>query len=360
MSSESPIQKIMENLLLHGDYSDMKVTCRGFIFNVHRAIVCTQSHFFASALNAGFKESITHVVDLPDDDPETIERVLSFMYLRKYNEVRHFIPMDDIAEPKKPEAEPSQSGINNSDPKNSDVEHKRATADITTRDIGNNIIKVYIAADKYGIAPLKSLAGKRFERWIKSNLHSEAFYDIVREVMTRIPQHDPHLRDVVADTISENIVSLAKEERIFRFLDTHGSLGSAVIAKLAKGRVMSVAAEVNSMPDLLTQKLDGRHSCRHCGLAMNVRIEKAECLYGIIRCGHHISYLRYTANMLDRPECLTRFENHAGNKGQGDEHVLLGLKAFKTQNRARICFQDLLRSISVFIAIQWLFIHNRT
>lgn len=47
----------MQGLLADGEYSDMKVTCQGVAFNAHRAIVCTQSHFFASAMNAGFEVS---------------------------------------------------------------------------------------------------------------------------------------------------------------------------------------------------------------------------------------------------------------------------------------------------------------
>ncbi|KAJ9269898.1 hypothetical protein DTO212C5_4072 [Paecilomyces variotii] len=241
MSSKTAFKESMKKLLLYGEYSDMKVTCQGFTFNVHRAIVCTQSHFFASALNAGFEESTTHIVNLPDDDPGTIERVLSFLYLQKYNENGHIVPMDDIAEPKKPEAEPSQSRMNDSDSEDSaDVETKRA--------IAYNNIRVYIAADKYDIAPLKSLAGKLFESWTDSNWKSEAFDDIVQEVMTYIPPHDSHLRDVVVETISKNIVSLVKKGSIFQLMDTHGSLGSAVIAKLVgSDRVMTLDAEGNNI-----------------------------------------------------------------------------------------------------------------
>ncbi|RWQ98033.1 hypothetical protein C8Q69DRAFT_516927 [Paecilomyces variotii] len=282
MSSEMAFEESMKKLLLHGDYSDMKVTCQGFTFNVHRAIVCSQSHFFASALNAGFEESMTRIVNLPDDDPGTIERVLSFLYLQKYNQNGHIVPMDDDAEPKKPETELSESDIENSVSEDyagcsADVEDKRA--------IAYNNIRVYIAADKYGIAPLKSLAGKQFASWTSSNWNSEAFDDIVQEVMTYVPPHDLHLRDVVIETISKNIISLVKKGSIFQLMDTHGSLGSAVIAKLVQSdRVMATETEKHAVLDKFAQKLNGRRSCRHCGGAMNVRIEKGECLDGIIRC----------------------------------------------------------------------------
>lgn len=37
------------------------------------------------------------------------QHVISFLYLQRYNEVGHIVPMDDITEPKRHEAELSQS-----------------------------------------------------------------------------------------------------------------------------------------------------------------------------------------------------------------------------------------------------------
>ena len=45
----------LKDLLLSGEYSDMKIVTNGFTFNVHRAIVCSQSDFFKAAMGSGFK-----------------------------------------------------------------------------------------------------------------------------------------------------------------------------------------------------------------------------------------------------------------------------------------------------------------
>lgn len=46
---------VMRDLLLRGEFSDMKIICQGITFKAHQAIVCTQSSYFRSAICGGFK-----------------------------------------------------------------------------------------------------------------------------------------------------------------------------------------------------------------------------------------------------------------------------------------------------------------
>ena len=88
-------------LLRSGNYSDFKITCKGAEFNVHRAIVCSASDFFKALCDSGFKvsscsgdfskmvidalqEQSAGSVDLPDDDPETVKRMIDFLYTGRY------------------------------------------------------------------------------------------------------------------------------------------------------------------------------------------------------------------------------------------------------------------------------------
>ncbi|RTE73911.1 hypothetical protein BHE90_011665 [Fusarium euwallaceae] len=70
----------LHNLLSSGAYSDMTIRCQGREFKTHRAIVCSQSSFFDKALSSNFKEGESGIVDLPDDDPKTVESFLEFLY----------------------------------------------------------------------------------------------------------------------------------------------------------------------------------------------------------------------------------------------------------------------------------------
>ncbi|KAK3896845.1 hypothetical protein C8A05DRAFT_48292 [Staphylotrichum tortipilum] len=65
-------------------FSDMTIRCGGREFKAHRAIVCPQSRFFDRALTGGFAEAATGIVDLPEDDPEVVERFLQFLYTGTY------------------------------------------------------------------------------------------------------------------------------------------------------------------------------------------------------------------------------------------------------------------------------------
>jgi hypothetical protein len=49
------LAEAMKNLLLSREYSDMTITCQGFSFRVHRAILCSQSAFFKAAMDGNFQ-----------------------------------------------------------------------------------------------------------------------------------------------------------------------------------------------------------------------------------------------------------------------------------------------------------------
>ncbi|KAL2844136.1 BTB/POZ protein [Aspergillus pseudoustus] len=92
-SEKALLAESMKKLLLHGEYSDMKVVCEGFVFHVHRAILCSQSPFFKAAINGNFKEAMTNTIDLPEDDLWTIEHVLSFLYVGDYSSNGHLVDL---------------------------------------------------------------------------------------------------------------------------------------------------------------------------------------------------------------------------------------------------------------------------
>lgn len=51
------LEAVMRSLFEDGKYTDMTISCRGHDFKVHRAIICSQSHFFDAALKGGFQVS---------------------------------------------------------------------------------------------------------------------------------------------------------------------------------------------------------------------------------------------------------------------------------------------------------------
>ncbi|KAK0614784.1 hypothetical protein DIS24_g11928 [Lasiodiplodia hormozganensis] len=75
----------LKKLLANGKFSDMKIKCGDTVHNVHRAIMCTQSSFFANALKEehNFKESQTSIIEL-HDDPDIVQAAIDFMYHEDY------------------------------------------------------------------------------------------------------------------------------------------------------------------------------------------------------------------------------------------------------------------------------------
>ncbi|KAL2019046.1 hypothetical protein VTK56DRAFT_10150 [Thermocarpiscus australiensis] len=98
----------LSSLLLSEKYSDMIIRCGGREFKAHRAIVCSQSSFFDKALSSGFSETVTGVIDLPEDDPDVVERFLQFLYTGTYQDNFistwekpadvHIMSLDDVAD----------------------------------------------------------------------------------------------------------------------------------------------------------------------------------------------------------------------------------------------------------------------
>jgi hypothetical protein len=108
-------------------FTDMEVRCKDKKWPLHRAIVCSQSPFFLKALGGGWKvctlylwmlcqllmvalawlwsifsaeanqESGTSIVELPEEDPDMVERFIDFLYRRQYNELDHTLSFDRLA-----------------------------------------------------------------------------------------------------------------------------------------------------------------------------------------------------------------------------------------------------------------------
>ncbi|KAB8212965.1 hypothetical protein BDV33DRAFT_185776 [Aspergillus novoparasiticus] len=158
----------MKSLLDNGKYADMTICCQGHEFKGHRAIICSQSSFFDTTMKEGFKEGKSSEVNLPCDDVNTITCVLSFCYLQDYSEA------DD-------------------------------SMDLRSEEIARNQFRVYLAADKFTILPLRELACSRIIDWAKSNWRSDSFPDIVQLIWRTTPPQENGLRDAIVEVVSANI-----------------------------------------------------------------------------------------------------------------------------------------------------------
>lgn len=71
--------------------------------------------------------------------------------------------------------------------------------------IARNHLGVYLAADKFGVFPLRELASSRIVDWAKSNWSSGCFPGTVQDIWRNAPPHENGLRDAIVEVVSTNI-----------------------------------------------------------------------------------------------------------------------------------------------------------
>ncbi|CAI7627463.1 unnamed protein product [Penicillium viridicatum] len=211
MSTSADIQDVMRDLFLRGQFSDMEIICQGITFKSSPGY-CLHP----------VKESTEKSIRIQEDTPETIERVLSYLYLREYDD------SGTIQCRTVPKPAPSITDVDSSSPgdKTNDTE--------SANNIGLNNVRVFITADKFGIVSLQSLATQKFSKWAAENWNSPVFPEVIQEVMESVPSYESSLQEVVVDIICTHIFNLIENPGIIAVLNSFECLGSQVIARLVR------------------------------------------------------------------------------------------------------------------------------
>ncbi|KAL8896809.1 MAG: hypothetical protein Q9207_007526 [Kuettlingeria erythrocarpa] len=154
------------------------------------------------------KEAHEAKIDLSDDDPETLQRLLSYLYTADYdyqvsaerNEaidaaeapITTSPPSDD------PRYLPLQGG------KGSNTEASRELKNITPRDLLNNAL-VYALAEKYDVKTLKTLAKARFASRSVGKWDDESVCAVLEVVYATTPTSDRGLRDIISEICARQL-----------------------------------------------------------------------------------------------------------------------------------------------------------
>ncbi|KAF2207049.1 hypothetical protein CERZMDRAFT_4945, partial [Cercospora zeae-maydis SCOH1-5] len=157
-------------LFTSSDYSDLKITCDGSTWDVHRNIVCPASPFFKSCCEK-FKEAQTGVIDLPDDSKDAVHALLSYIYTADYK---------------------------------------------TDEGLGDQKmlfqVRVHTIADKYDLLELCTLAESKFAALVSTEWHGEGFALAVKEMYAVAPDSKQTLQKVAVETAIEHAADLLKDE----------------------------------------------------------------------------------------------------------------------------------------------------
>ena len=186
------------SLLNSEKYSDLTITTQTGPLKVHKAIVCTQSKVLAAMSDSGFRETSTSNLVLEDDDPATVERMVTFFYTGNYDDGNAAITATD--------AESSVGPVL----------------------MANTL--VYAIAEKYDIGRLKRLANAKFRKiHCCTAWKCEEFLNVVSEVFDTTPDQDLGLRSVVSNTCARHIDDVLASEKWKELLADNGAIGLSVL-----------------------------------------------------------------------------------------------------------------------------------
>lgn len=96
-----------------------------------------------------------------------------------------------------------------------------------TDEVPYNNLRVYMAADKFGIDPLKDLARDRLTSWLRRNWYAVAFPQVVRSVLETLPAHESQIPEGIAHFIAGHAGRLLKYKQMLNLLQEFGSLTTA-------------------------------------------------------------------------------------------------------------------------------------
>ncbi|KAF4469458.1 BTB POZ domain-containing [Fusarium albosuccineum] len=291
-------QGFLQTMYYRFEFSDMTITCRGQEFKAHRAIVCPQSRFFRAALASNFrvsvvlnalkipawalantrKEGMSQTIELPEDEPDILERFLEFMYTGSYSlgkdinwggtpeghesissEIERRLRKPPMSRSDNPESyavyRPQKSGRKRTSSgliqpskirwtpytfKGVAAPKKDEEAKESRRHQMTISMKLYFMADKYDVPVLKLLARDRFFQtaesyWVAKTWPAEVFKDtaffetVDDEVYRSTPTGDTALRQAVCKLVANKVQNDAMKQRMRDVMMDNGELAMGVM-----------------------------------------------------------------------------------------------------------------------------------
>ncbi|KAJ3518930.1 hypothetical protein NM208_g14327 [Fusarium decemcellulare] len=271
-------QGFLQTMCYRLEFSDMAIICRGKEFKVHRAVVCPQSRFFRAALTSNFREGISQTIELPEDDPDILERFLEFMYTGSYSlgketnwghgpEGHESIFGEIERRPRKPPM-PRLDNLEGYAVYRTQKSGRKRTIsgqiqpgkmrwtpyafkgvptpknDEEAKESGKHqmiiSMELYFMADKYDVPVLKLLARDRFFQtgesyWVARTWPAESFKDtaffetVFDKVYRSTPTADTALRQAVCMLVANKVENDAMKQRMRDVMMNNGELAVGVM-----------------------------------------------------------------------------------------------------------------------------------
>ncbi|KAL6891720.1 BTB/POZ protein [Trichoderma longibrachiatum] len=261
------------DLLRSGQFSDLTVVCRGTEFKLHKVIACLQSPVFLAAVNSDFQEGRTGVIKIDQFDPETVRRLVEFLYTGDY---------DRLPQEPQPVLEEQTQGAVTIDPDTpSTVLHVRVNA----------------IADYYGVKALGHLATHKVQQAFQDKWDPKTFMITAKEALGA--SGDKALHDSMARIAAQNMTDLVGCPEL---TDLVGDFAAEIMRHQGKKQADLVAlrqhaeaetARLTAKFGKIIEEINTREYCRNTACAeasFGCNIEQVNSTVGeptyILRCSY--------------------------------------------------------------------------
>lgn len=226
-------------------WSDFTITCGEIEWDCHRAIICTRSNYFQKACQNHFKEGKSQYIELKDEEPDMILKMLLFLYSSDYPESTESQPRKNAVQepgPSKGKGKGRAAKKSKKAPSHIDfpsASTKKTNAGPPKMDVGEGLLthaKMYSIGDRFDIPLLRAHAKTKFVALLSQLAESwdgwkqGTLSNIIETVYTTTPSSDRGLRDHVSFFIRHQWPRIRKSDgEVAAYLLGNGEVAVDVI-----------------------------------------------------------------------------------------------------------------------------------
>lgn len=214
------------------------------------------------------QEAQTNTVILVDDDPLTVERMLTFLYTREYDDEAPAQIEEPVATSKDAlgsmlddDGHWTSSFAISENSARAAVDGKETDRVLSVLDLSRALINiaVYAIAEKYNLEDLKKAARVRCLSQTWASWPLDDLRIIAKEVYSSTPSSDRGLRDKVISDCADHAQELTEHEDWISLTKMDGDLAFDLFQKMTKkhtGAILEVANSRSQAIDLLGKKVE--------------------------------------------------------------------------------------------------------
>ncbi|KAH6664421.1 hypothetical protein B0J14DRAFT_569709 [Halenospora varia] len=214
----SPTQEHIQNivslhkqLLATGDFSDLTIICGGQAFEVHEAIVCSQSDTLKAMLRVPMLEAATRTIKLVDDELSIVTLALEYLYTNDYT-----WPKSSVQDAEEIMRACGRVG-HTEEEQNQFVVHA----------------KLHIFADKYMIDGLKDVSADKFKSALPLFGHKPSFLKALALIYQELPGTDTNMKDYAVKFAAKSYVRFTNSPQFIEICENNGELAAHLMVAIA-------------------------------------------------------------------------------------------------------------------------------